>query len=629
MKKLLTVVIIIVAGPRVFAQSDRWQQRIAYNIDVKMDVVSNRFSGKENITYFNNSPDTLTRIFFHTYWNAFQPNSSMDINSRVHGNIVLRQDKEGKDIKDWDPRVKDRIANLQPNEIGIQKVNEVMVNGIKQPLKEHETILEVVLNKPILPKSKALISVVFEAQVPLQIRRSGRDNKEGVRYSMSQWYPKLAEYDYTGWNINPYIAREFYGVWGDFDVKINIDSNYKVAATGVQQKLVGDPKNIWRFSGKNIHDFVWAADQNYVHLSKKARPDLILNIYYIPKDASTDSAWQNVLWAAEKVLPYIEKRFGKYPWPQYSFIQGGDGGMEYAMATLVKGPGLGTAFHEWLHSWYQQLMGSNEYLYPWLDEGFTDFADSEVMDYYLNNWANQSPYISEAAKIANTKQVAERITKFPLRQADSYRGYFTLIKSGFAEAMSTPSDFYATNYAYSTNAYSKGSMFLTQLGYIVSDSIRDLIMLEYYNQWKFKHPNPNDFVRIAEKLSGLKLDWYKDYWLNTNKTINYSVDSLWEAEGITNVRIRRLGEMPMPVDVQLSFKDGTKELHYIPLDLMYGSKPTENGISTKLYAEWKWVDPTYILSTSRKILDISTVEIDPTQRLADIDQRNNFLKIKW
>ena len=112
----------------------------------------------------------------------------------------------------------------------------------------------------------------------------------------------------------------------------------------------------------------------------------------------------------------------------------------------------------------------------------------------------------------------------------------------------------------------------------MGDKVRDNILLQYYNEWRFKHPNPNDFIRVAEKVSGMELDWYKEYWMYTTKTINYSIDSLWEEGGKTNIRIKRIGELPMPVDVQLTFKDGSQEMHYMPLNLMYGIKPAEDSI---------------------------------------------------
>jgi hypothetical protein len=191
-------------------------------------------------------------------------------------------------------------------------------------------------------------------------------------------------------------------------VKFTIDKNYTVDATGVLQNTgMGrgyappghKPMRIegntitWHFIGKNIHDFVIAADDQYKQVSKKVRNDLTLRVFYKAKNATTDSAWNNILWMAEKVLPVIEKRFGKYPWLEYAFIQGGDGGMEYAMATLINKPSIETAVHEWMHSWYQHLLATNESLYPWMDEGFTTFAEDVVMDYYRKTWANQSPYI--------------------------------------------------------------------------------------------------------------------------------------------------------------------------------------------------------------------------------------------
>ncbi|WP_018612259.1 M1 family metallopeptidase [Segetibacter koreensis] len=619
MKKLLLPVLLFILFNSCFAQPDRWQQRISYNIHVKMDVATNRFAGIEKIDYFNNSPDTLYRVFFHTYWNAFQPNSSMDVRSRELGKTILGVDKQGKEVHDWDPRVKDRILNLKPDEIGYQKVAYVTVNGKAQKLKEHETILEVVLDKPILPKSKTTFEVSFQAQVPLQIRRSGRDNAEGVKYSMAQWYPKMAEYDYQGWNANPYIAREFYGVWGDYNVKIDIDKSYMVAASATLQNpnqvgfgyeetgaKVVKPSGAtltWNFIANNVHDFVWAADSNYAMIKRKVKNGPLLYIVYKNVD-SFRVPFKKLADTAELAYPIMAKTFGPYPYKNFTFIQGGDGGMEYPMATLIKNAGIGTGIHEWMHSWYQGMMGTNESLYPWMDEGFTTYAEERVM--------------------------GELRQKKTFLQEGSYLSYFRLVKSGFEEPMSTHSDHYNTNYAYSVAAYSKGAVFMTQLGYIVGDSVRDKILLEYYREWRFKHPNSNDFIRVAEKVSGIELEWYKEYWVYSTKTIDYAIDSLWEENGKTNIRIKRIGEMPMPIDVELTFKDSTKELHYIPLDLMYGQKPVESdSVPRTVHEEWRWAHPTYTFSTDRKILDLSEVQIDPSQRLADIDRRNNLLKIHW
>ena len=619
MKRLFALALLSSTGIFSFAQPDRWQQRISYDIDVKMDVVTNRFTGTEQIDYYNNSPDTLHRVFFHTYWNAFQPNSSMDVRSRELGKIVLGTDKNGDEVHDWDPRVKDRILNLKPNEIGYQKVTVVKLNGVSQTLKEHETIIEVVLNKPILPASKVTFDVSFEAQVPLQIRRSGRDNAQGVRYSMAQWYPKMVEYDYQGWHANPYIAREFYGVWGDYKVKINIDKTYMIAATGTLQnpnqigfgyeesgaKVTRPAGNTltWNFTAQNVHDFVWAADPQYTMIKRQIKNGPLVYVVY-KKDSLDDAAWQKLADTVALAYPVMSKSFGPYPYKNYSFIQAGDGGMEYPMATLVKSAGIGTAIHEWMHSWYQGVLATNESLYPWMDEGFTTFASEKVL--------------------------AELRQKKTFEYDGSYNSYYKLVRSGFAEPLTTHSDHYSTNYGYSQNAYSKGAVFMAQLGYITGDQVRDNILHEYYRQWRYKHPNADDFIRVAEKVSGMELDWYKEYWVNSTKTIDYAIDSLWQEAGKTKIRIKRVGEMPMPIDIRLTFKDSTTELHYIPLNLMYGQKPVEDAaIPRKVHEEWRWTHPTYVFETDRQIFDLKQVEIDPSERLADIDKRNNLLKIQW
>src|SRR5690606_38370756 len=175
-------------------------------------------TGKQRAVYYNNSPDTLRRLYYHLYFNSFQPGSLMDVRSRH--------------IKDPDPRVGNRIRALRNDEIGYQKIKSLHLDGASVLWHEMGTIMEVTLAKPVLPGRHTTLTMEFEAQVPVQIRRSGRNNKEGIDYSMAQWYPKLAEYDYAGWHVNPYVAREFHGVWGDYAVNITIDPSYTVAGTG-------------------------------------------------------------------------------------------------------------------------------------------------------------------------------------------------------------------------------------------------------------------------------------------------------------------------------------------------------------------------------------------------------------
>lgn len=622
------------------AQTSRWQQKVKYTMDIDMDVAVNRFSGKQKLEYSNLSPDKLSKVFYHLYWNAFQPNSSMDVRSRELGKNMI----SGR--PDWDSRVRDRISKLKENEIGYQKIISLKMNGVPQPFTYHETILEVNLTKPILPKQKVVFEMQFEAQVPLQIRRSGRDNPStGVRYSMSQWYPKLCEYDEEGWHPTPYVAREFYGVWGDFDVNIRIDKNYKLGGTGVllnakeigwgydkpgtALKNISSEKRNWHFAGNNVHDFVWAADTSYNHLSKTIRPGLTLHVIYKYKaqNAGYEEGWKQVMVAAEKVLPYIEKNFGRYPYPQYSFIHGGDGGMEYPMATLIHTSTIGTVFHEWMHSWYQMMLGTNESLYPWMDEGFASYADELVGNFYKGKTQMQSLRDS-LAKYPDNKNYQYAVSSLPDVNTDAYNGYFRLLQSGLEEPMTTHADHYNANFAYSVASYSKGAVFLEQLGYIAGASVRDKILLEYYNQWKFKHPNVNDFVVLAQKLSGLQLDWYKQYWVNSTKTIDYTVDSLWQENGLVKIQLKRNGEMPMPIDLRITLANGNTEMHYIPLNLQFGNKQNENP-SEKfiIHEEWKWTHPFYIVEWKGNPADIKKIEVDPSRRMADVSRSDNVVNL--
>ncbi len=647
------------------AQPGRWQQHVKYTMAVNVNVTTNRFAGTQKLVYTNNSPDTLSKVFYHLYWNAFQPNSMMDHRSRVLGS----QEINGK--ADWDGRVRDRIQHLQPDEIGYQKVKWIRMNGVPQTMKMHETILEVVLSNPILPKTSVSFDMEFEAQTPLQVRRSGRDNAEGVRYSMSQWYPKLCEYDYEGWHPTPYVAREFYGVWGDYDVSISIDKKYLLAATGYLQnatqigygyeapgtKVVQPAGNTltWHFAAPNVHDFVWAADPEYKHISKTVRDGMVLHAFYkispaaLKKQFDGFSArqkqqynnnadnfvdnykeeWETVLDNAAKVLPFMDAHFGRYPYRQYSFIQGGDGGMEYPMATLLKGAGTGVVFHEWMHSWYQMMLGTNESEYAWMDEGFTSYAEDLVTRFFYGKSTLEN-YKDALQRNPGDKKLQDAVASIPEDNGDSYSAYFALAKSGLEEPLTTHADHFNSNYAYSTAAYAKGAVFMEQLGYITGDATRDKILLNYYSLWRFKHPNVNDLIQVAEKTSGLKLDWYREYFVNTTKTVDYAIDSLWEEGGTTKIRLANKGKMPMPVDVQLTFKDGSKELHYVPMNLMFGGKPAEDSsVPRKVYDEWNWTNPVYIIETTRKLADMVVAEIDASHRMTDINRKDNRLEIKW
>jgi hypothetical protein len=587
-----------------YAQNGRFQQAVSYQMEVDMDVATNRYQGTQVLAYTNNSPDTLTRVFYHLYYNAFQPGSMMDVRSRT--------------IADPDQRVKDRISKLTPEEIGYLHATKLTMNDKPVRFKEVGTVLEVDLDQAILPNSTVKFEMAFEGQVPLQVRRSGRDSEEGVRYSMSQWYPKMANYDEQGWHANPYIAREFYGIWGDFDVKITIDKTYTIGGTGYLQNpnqighgyqdegvKVPEPKGktlTWHFVAPQVHDFMWAADNKYKHDKVQMANGITVHHFYIPGEKTSEN-WEKLKEFTPKAIDYLSKNFGQYPYKQFSVVQGGDGGMEYAMSTLITGERslsslVGVMVHELAHSWFHGVLASNESLYPWMDEGFTSYASNLAM-----------------ASIFQASATPHR---------GSYGGYYRLVKSGLEEPMSTHADHYQTNSAYGAAAYSKGAVFLAQLGYVIGEEARDRAMLRYWNTWKFKHPNVNDLIRVMEKESGLELDWYKEYFVYTTKTIDYAVKEVKASEGGTSITLERVGAMPMPVDVVITYKDGTKELVYLPLEMMRGEKKAEvNAPSLVLSQDWSWTHPTHTISLKRAMDTIKSVEIDPSKRMADVQVENN------
>ncbi len=602
MRQLLVGILLIFSGA-VYAQN-YWQQEVAYEMYIDMNVETNQFSGNQKLTYTNHSPDTLTNVFYHLYFNAFQPNSMMDARSRT--------------IEDPDRRVGSRILKLKEDEIGYQKIDRLNQDGKKLKFHVEGTILEVELAQPLLPGQVTVFEMDFNAQVPLQVRRSGRDNKEGIRYSMTQWYPKMVEYDYQGWNANPYISREFHGVWGSFDVKIDIDKSYVLGGTGYVQNpevvqhgygtgkaavpQTQGEKLTWHFNAPLVHDFAWVADPDFKHAKASLDNGTVLHFLFQPDTNYT--AWDSLPKYGKRIFEIMNANFGEYPYKQYTVAQGGDGGMEYPMLTLVtgkrsKGSLIGVTVHEANHSWYQHLLATNEALYPWMDEGFTSYASDFVMHELFPTF---KPY------------------------SGSYRSYYNLVKSGKQEALTTHADHYETNRAYGTASYSTGLIFLRQLSYIVGDDVLMRSMRRYFEEWKYKHPTPNDFIRVVEKESGLELSWYVEQWIGTTRTIDYGIKWLQEDDETdkTHVILERKGRMPMPLDVKVVYKDGKEEWINIPLRIMRGEKLAENGMKKySVRVDWPWTYPTYELILDCEDEDIESIEIDPSRRMADVDRENN------
>lgn len=307
-------------------------------------------------------------------------------------------------------------------------------------------------------------------------------------------------------------------------------------------------------------------------------------------------------------MRFFNENIGQYPYKQYSVIQGGDGGMEYAMCTLITGERkfeslVGVTSHELAHSWFQFLLATNEAKHEWMDEGFTTYISNEAM---------------------NTVMQQNK----PNPQEGSYRNYYYLASSGKEHPQTTHADRYSTNQSYGISAYSKGAVFLAQLEYVIGEENLKNTLKKYYETWAFKHPTPNDFIRVAEKVSGFELDWYLTDWTQTINTIDYGIKEVAPNKNATVVTLERIGLMPMPIDLYVLYEDGTQETFYIPLQMARAEKPNPfPEMKRTILPDWAWAYPTYELEiTNGK--KVKSMMLDATQQMADINPENNTYGIE-
>jgi len=604
-----------------------WQQKVDYKMEVTIDVATYQYKGTQKLVYKNNSEDTLRKVYYHLYNNAFQPGSEMDMRLQniadPDGRMVTKvKNADGKEVKE------SRIAKLKPNEIGYLKISNFKQDKVEANTVEKGTILEVTLNKPLLPGKSTCFTLDFDGQVPVQIRRSGRNNSEGIALSMSQWYPKMAEFDTEGWHADPYIAREFHSVWGNFDVKITIDKNYILGGTGYlknkneigfgyedEGKKVTKDENAktltWHFEAPNVIDFTWAADKDYVH-DKIVRNDGVTLHFLYKNNPKIKEVWKQAQQKTSEIMDNFNEIVGKYPYKQYSVIQGGDGGMEYAMCTLVLGEGkldgfVGLIAHEMGHSWFQNVLATNESKHGWMDEGFTSYVEDYVVNKILVK-NSENPF------------------------AGAYRSYISLANSGKEQPLSTHADRFDENRSYSIAAYSKGEVFLAQLEYLIGKDNLQKTIQKYYTDFKFKHPTPNDYKRTAERVSGAHLDWYLTDWTQTLNTIDYGikmVESTTDSVKNTGVYIERIGRTPMPLDVLVEYIDGSKEIFYIPLRMMFFEKENPTlEIKRTVLPESTWANPNYFFEIPKEKLTIKKITLDVSGLMADVKRENNVYEAK-
>lgn len=613
MRKSFIILFAFVISQFQAQQNAYYQQAAQYKMDIDVNAEQFTYQGTQTLKYRNNSPDELNVVYFHLYWNAFKPNSMMDQRVASQGkNGDSRLQKDGIS----------RLASIPKNEEGAQNIHWIKQNGKELKFEIQETVMKVYLDKPIKAHSKTTFTMEWDAVIPQQIRRAGRNNKEGVDMTMTQWYPKIAEYDYDGWATFDYVGREFHAPFADFDVTIKINKDYVVGAGGTllnpkevkgydasAQIKADQNKAIWKWTAKNMLDFAWAADKDYSVESFDVPQGPKVYFVYLKNDKT--KAWGEAKPYVTKYFQIMNSKFGKYAYPSYAFIQGGDGGMEYGMCTMILGEAkniedlMGLMAHEGSHSWYQQMLATNEPVRPWMDEGFTSYAESYVMHQLFPPKDNRPNAFVE--------------------KIDAYRKF---LKKQIEEPAVWLGDHHDNGTAYSYASYVKGELYLVQLGYIVGEENLSKIMTEYFKEWSMKHPTDRDFLHIAQKVSGMDLKWFHHYWINTTKTIDYAIKDVQYGNTSTTITLVNNSQIPMPIDFSVITADNKMVNYQIPLNMTHTWKTKDAFGEFTTLKYWPWTQKEYTLTIPYNKSQMRVLGIDFSHRLADVNPEDNFVEVK-
>jgi Peptidase family M1 domain len=574
------------------------QERLAglvHTMNVSMNDDDFTFKGTSRVEFTNNTPDTLRQIFFHAHFNAFQPNSLTAKRVAAIGPNRLKPET---------------FANLKPNEIGKLEILPGTANGAAFTTQRVGTIVRLDLAKPLLPQERIALEFAFEGQVPVQIRRSGRNNAQGVRYSMAQWFPKLCQYDAHGWQNNQFVLREFYGVWGKYDVKITLPAKYVVGASGDLQNpqecgfgyvSKGDttvlPKvdaekpqgvKMWHFVAFPVHDFAWVADADYIHrvvkmpASSPISPGMTFHILSKPK---FDAVWKNATDWLPRVFRFVGEKYLPYPYQQFTCAQAGDGGMEYPNLVMIRSSDfvetLGTIAHEATHQWFYGMAANNETKHAWMDEGITDYLTDRIMaEEFATDEQVKTTWL-ENALIPRRKDALE-----------SNRAFLRVHALGYDEPLSIPHDRFNED-ATAVMVYRKGSAWLRQFEYSFGKDKVDELLRKYQTVWRFRHPYPPDFEKLASEVFGQRMDEVFDTALRGTELPDYTLQSL-RSEPIINGNFRNTVQLTkrerahVPLRLFATDIRGETRALSIPSDMLNAP----NGDTTRL-APWFWAAPDY------------------------------------
>jgi len=621
MKYLLILVYPIILFTRLIADplDGYWQQKVDYEMDITLIDSAQQLTGFSKIRYTNNSPDTLDRIYMHLYPNAFQLNS---VKYREYIGNAGRASR-AKYFKD---RLDGFTSKIEIHDFNIAQKK-------KPILKEYsidDTILKAILLQKLAPNESIRIDIRWTHHIGEMVERAGYYRGQ---YNMAQWYPKLVVYDQDGWHANVFHAEgEFYGEFGDFNVKFDLPKTFIIAASGIVTN--GDPGwesvkvdtsldyDIWidifdstyvepdsterrnvTFLAENVHDFAWVASRNFLYEGGKYE-NIDVHVLY---DKDRGDKWTKVvLERSINAMAWLEEKFGEYPYPQVTTTDRmKPGGMEYPMLVMNGRDDEGLIVHEYGHIYFYGILANDEVDEAWLDEGFTT---TQTTHYLMERYGNQGFDLS----------LYDDYEKFPKKywplendlHSDQWR-VIRFMRSGHDENISRPSHLFNNGFAYGRNAYTKPALMLTELKYFLGDSVYYAALQHYYNKWKLKHVNEERFVEAVEEFTGQELDWFFDAWLHTTHHLDYGIKSFNKSQNkngswTIELGIDCIGKRFIPLLVETTFKDGTKDRRW-----------WENHL-------WRYED-TFIYTVDKKPVKVT---IDPDVQTVDLDYRNNTTAMK-
>lgn len=611
-----------------------WQQDVYYNIKAEVSERSHVISATEELTYWNNSPDTLHFVYFHLYQNAFQPGSYNDNVHRSNG-------------------VKSRFGIYESMGLGTV-VDKMEVNGQELKTELDNTILKVYLNEPLLPGGNITFNIDFHTffDVGSMRRRMKLFNAYGYKhFDGVHWYPRISVYDRKfGWDTDQHLGKEFYGDFGCFDVELTFANNYIVEATGnllnrdevlpkeLREKLdianfkdkpwdekpsIVVPydstlKKTWKYHAENVHDFAFTADPTFRIGEYEWNGVTCVAMVQEPHA----SRWQNAAEYAAKCIQVFSEDIGMYVYHKMVVADARDG-MEYPMLTLDGGqdPDYHDLLaHEIGHNWFFGQVGSNETYRAALDEGFTQFLTAWAVRKIDGDYELKTPPKSKYIK--RFKKAEETIN------TEVYNGYMFDAMKGEDKPLNTHSDHFETALGHGggyRHVYYKTATMLYNLQYVLGDELFLKAMQHYFSQWKIAHPYMEDFRSSIIQYTKVDLNWFFDQWLETTKSIDYGIKSVkrGEKENEYIITFERNGKMQIPIDFQVVSKDSVIQNFHIPNNWFV--KNTNATVLPK-WLGWEKLNPTY--ETSVIVPEgIRNIIIDPSNRLADINMLDNSKKV--